>query len=207
MAIRFNPSIPMRRLLTLLVLFVPVLSAAQQFGASVGAGLVASQLDGDHYAGYHKLGFSLGADVNRLLVADRLGARLGLRYVRKGSHQEATEDTPFYKSELHYAEMPLTAFYRWRKFDFEAGLAFGYLIKAKEDTDGYGLREPNIDFNRYELSAIAGVRYQLAGPLWAHACLNYSALSVRRHHVAQDGHKISGQHNNAVIIGVNVVLK
>jgi hypothetical protein len=93
--------------------------------------------------------------------------------------------------------------------------AFGLIKRFSEDIDlildwrllGYGLREPNIDFNRYELSAIAGVRYQLAGPLWAHACLNYSALPVRRHHVAQDGHKISGQHNNAVIIGVNVVLK
>lgn len=197
----------MRHWLILLLLLSTLLSDAQDFGASIGAGFVASQLDGDRYAGYHKLGFCFGADVSHLFFADSFGGRLGLRYVRKGSHQESTETTPFYKSELHYAEFPLTAFYHWQKFNFEAGTAFGYLIKAKEDTDGYGLREPNVDFNKFEISALASVRYQLIGPLWAYANICYSALPVRRHHAAQDGYSVSGQHNNVVIIGMNWVLK
>lgn len=196
-----------RRLLVLLVAFSPFFVVAQDFGASVDVGLVASQLDGDRYGGYHKFGFSFGASVNHLLVSDVIGARLGLRYVRKGSHQEATETTPFYKSELHYAELPLTAFYRWNKFDFEAGISTGYLIKAKEDTDGYGLREPNPDFRRFDVSAIAQLRYNLFGSLWANASLNYSILAVRKHHTAQDGHIVSGQHNNLIIIGLSYDIK
>jgi len=196
-----------RRLLVLLVAFSPFFVVAQDFGASVDVGLVASQLDGDRYGGYHKFGFSFGASVNHLLVSDVFGARLGLRYVRKGSHQEATETTPFYKSELHYAELPLTAFYRWHKFDFDASMALGYLIKAKEDTDGYGLREPNVDFNKFEISSFAGMRYNIFESLWVQACIGYSVLPVRKHHATQDGRRVSGQHNNLIIIGMSYDIK
>lgn len=197
----------MRRLLVLLLAIAPFLANAQDFGASVDAGLVVSQLDGDRHGGYKKLGFTFGGNVSRFLVKNTVGGRLGLRYIRKGSHEEESEHTQFYKAELHYAEMPLTAFYRWNKFDFEAGAAFGYLIKAKEDTDGYGLRDPNISFRKLDISAVAQARYNLYGPMWACASFNYSVLAVRKHHAAQDGHTISGQHNNLIIIGLSYDLK
>jgi hypothetical protein len=197
----------MRLWLILIALAIPFLSNAQDFGAGIETCLTASQLDGDRYAGYHKIGFGFGAHVSRMLLTDRIGMRIGLRYIRKGSHQEATESTPYYKSELHYAEHPLTIFYHWQKLNFEVGATVGYLIKSKEDTDGYGLREPNINFNKIEIGAIAGLRYRLVGSLWAHASLCYSVLPVRQHHAAQDGHKISGQHNNVIIIGACWVLK
>ncbi|MBP5667775.1 MAG: PorT family protein [Salinivirgaceae bacterium] len=197
----------MRSLLVLLIAAAPFFAWAQEFGGSIDAGFVVSQLDGDRRSGYKKAGFALGGSVSRFLVKDCVGARLGLRYVRKGSHEEESEHTSFYKVELHYAELPLTAFYRWNKFDFEAGISTGYLIKAKEDTDGYGLREPNPDFRRFDVSAIAQLRYNLFGSLWANASLNYSILAVRKHHTAQDGHIISGQHNNLIIIGLNYDLK
>lgn len=197
----------MRRLLVMLVAFAPFVTVAQDFGASIDACLVVSQLDGDRRSGYKKVGLAVGGSVNRFVVSDHIGVRFGLRYVRKGSHEEESEHTQFYKAELHYAEMPLTAFYRWNKFDFEAGAAWGYLIKAKEDTDGYGLREPNPDFRKADVSAIAQLRYNLYGALWANASLNYSVLSVRKHHTAQDGHIVSGQHNNLIIIGLSYDLK
>ena len=197
----------MRRLLVLLMACVPFMTVAQDFGGTVDAGLVFSQLDGDRHGGYKKLGLAVGGSVSRFVVKDRVGARLGLRYVLKGSHEEESEHTQFYKAELHYAEMPLTAFYRWNKFDFEAGAALGYLIKAKEDTDGYGLREPNPDFRKFDVSAIARLRYNLFGALWADASFNYSVLAVRKHHTAQDGYIVSGQHNNLIIIGLSYDLK
>ena len=197
----------MRRLLTLVIAIAPFFAVAQDFGASVDAGLVVSQLDGDNHGGYKKLGFSFGGSVSRFVLKKELGGRLGLRYVRKGSHEEESEHTQFYKAELHYAEMPLMAFYRWHKFDFEAGASFGYLLKAKEDTDGYGLREPNISFRKFDVSAVAGVRYNLFGQLWANASFNYSLVAVRKHHAAQDGHIVSGQHNNLLIFGLSYDLK
>ena len=96
----------MRRLLVLLITFAPVFTVAQDFGASIDAGLVFSQLDGDRHGGYKKLGVAVGGSVSRFVVKDHIGARLGLRYVRKGSHEEESEHTQFYKAELHYAEMP-----------------------------------------------------------------------------------------------------
>jgi hypothetical protein len=197
----------MRRLLILLIAFAPFIAAAQDFGASIDAGLVVSQLDGDRRSGYKKVGFAFGGSVSRFIVQDIIGARLGLRYVQKGSHEEESEYRQFYKAELHYAELPLTAFYRWNRFDFEAGAAFGYLIKAKEDTDGYGLRDPNPDFRKFDVSAIAQLRYNLFGALWADASLNYSIIAVRKHHTAQDGYFVSGQHNNLIIIGLSYDLK
>lgn len=197
----------MRKLLAFLIAFVPLFAVAQEFGASIDAGLVFSQLDGDRHGGYKKLGFSFGGSVSRFMVKNTVGGRLGLRYVSKGSHEEESEHTQFYKAELHYAEMPLTAFYRWHGFDFEAGAAFGYLLKAKEDTDGYGLREPNVSFRKLDISAILQARYNLYGPIWASASFNYSVMAVRKHHAAQDGHSISGQHNNSIIIGLSYDLK
>lgn len=197
----------MRRLLVSLIALAPFVVVAQDFGASIDAGLVVSQLDGDRHAGFKKAGFTFGGNVSRFLMKNTVGARLGLRYIRKGSHEEESEHTQFYKAELHYAELPLTAFYRWNKLDFEAGAAFGYLIKAKEDTDGYGLREPNIGFRKLDVSAVAQVRYNLYGPIYACAGFNYSVLPVRKHHEAQDGHSISGQHNNLIIVGLSYDLK
>ena len=169
--------------------------------------MVASQLDGDRHAGYKKLGFTFGGNVSRFFAKNTFGGRIGLRYIRKGSHEEESDHTQFYKAELHYVEMPLTVFYHWNRFYFEAGKSIGYLIKAKEDTDGYGLREPNIAFRKFDLSAVAQVRYNLYGPVCACAGFNYSVLPVRKHHAAQDGHTISGQHNNLIIIGLSYDLK
>ena len=197
----------MRRLLVLCVAFAPLFAVAQEFGASLDAGLVVSQLDGDDRGGYKKLGFSFGGSVSRFVLKNTVGGRIGLRYVMKGSHEEESEHTQFYRAELHYAEMPLTAFYHWHKFDFEVGAAFGYLIKAKEDTDGYGLREPNISFRKFDISAVAQARYNLYGPLWAVASFNYSLMAVREHHAAQDGHIVSGQHNNLLIFGLSYDIK
>ena len=78
----------MRKLLVLLIAAAPFYAWTQEFGGSIDAGFVVSQLDGDRRSGYKKAGFALGGSVSRFLMKDFVGARLGLRYVRKGSHEE-----------------------------------------------------------------------------------------------------------------------
>ncbi len=192
----------MKRNLLAIVLLSAICTNAQEFGASIDAEVVASQIDGDRFGGYNKFGFTVGGSVHRFFVKNTIGAKMGLRYVRKGSHSEETEHSQFYMTELHYAELPITAFYRWKDFEFEAGLSAGYLLKAKEDTDGYGLREPNYQYRKADVCAIAGVRYNLFGSIWANAQFNYSALAIRKYHSAQDSYMVSGQHNNLLMFGL-----
>lgn len=193
----------MKRYLIAIVLLTATCANAQEFGASIDAGFVASQIDGDRFGGYNKFGFTAGGSVHRFFVKNTIGAKMGLRYVRKGSHSEETEHSQFYMTELHYAELPITAFYRWKDFEFEAGLSAGYLLKAKEDTDGYGLREPNYQYRKADICAIAGVRYNLFGDIWANAQFNYSAIAIRKYHSAQDTYMVSGQHNNLLLFGLS----
>ncbi|MBR5956940.1 MAG: PorT family protein [Salinivirgaceae bacterium] len=193
----------MRRLLIVLVLFaLPILASAQKFNARANAGIVASQVDGDRYSGYNKFGFTFGADVSRPIEKTDFGWRLGLRYVRKGSHAPKSEESDFYKVELHYAEMPLTALYTYKRFEFEAGASFGYLIKSKEDVDGNGMTEPAFKFKPIELSGVAGVNYNLTGDLWAGAEFSYSMLPIRPYTAAHSDYVLSGEHNNLLMFKI-----
>ena len=185
----------MRLILIVAAIMLSVGLAAQDFNARVGAGVVASQVDGDRYAGYHKFGFSAGASVDRMLSRN-MGFRLGLRYARKGSHTTDDNLPDFYHTELHYAELPVSAFYAFRNCEFEAGLACGYLLKAKEDVDGYGLTGPAFKFRRAELGVLTGVNYQIIKNVYITMQFNYSLTAIRKYSKLQDAHITSGLHNN-----------
>jgi len=189
-------------LLFLLIMTMPAIASAQRFSARANAGFVASQVDGDKYSGYHKFGFTFGADVSRPIQKSDFAFRLGLRYVRKGSHAEENDVSSFYKVELHYAEMPLTLIYTFKDFEFEAGASVGYLFKSKEDSDGYGLKEPAYPFKKVELNGIAGVNYNVFGNVWAGAEFNYSILPIRPYTTAHSDYVVSGEHNNLIVFKI-----
>jgi len=193
----------MKQLLIIaIILTTHYFALAQKFNAKANAGFVASQIDGDKYGGYHKFGFSFGADVSQPIAKTDFSYRIGLRYVRKGSHAAEDEVTSFYKAELHYAEMPISALYTLRHFEFEAGVSVGYLIKSKEDTDGYGLKEPAYKFKQFELSALVGVNYNFYENIWVGVEFDYSLLPIRPYTTAHSEYLVSGEHNNLLIFKI-----
>ena len=138
-----------------ILLFVSALLAfgstrafAQSFNSGLIAGATFCQVDGDHYAGFHQLGFTAGAYAN-LPLSDHFSAQLELKYSLLGAHSSDREVNELYYNpyslRLHYAEIPIMLQYDLGNFrvggqplDFiklEAGASIDVRLKATEDVD------------------------------------------------------------------------
>ena len=155
-----------------LVAFGATKSFAQSFNAGLVAGATFCQVDGDHYAGFHQLGFTAGAYVN-LPFADHFAAQMELKYSLFGAHSSTKEVMEFYYNpyslRLHYAEIPLMLQYNLgalrvggRYLDFitlEAGASIDVRLRTTEDVDS----DYQVTTSRWNLlSATANVGLHVA---------------------------------------------
>ncbi|MDA3891059.1 MAG: porin family protein [Salinivirgaceae bacterium] len=190
------------RIFIIVSLLVVMLSEmhAQEFNAGLYSGIVASQVDGDTHAGYHKAGLVVGGYVNRFLNKD-LAGQMGLRYIGKGSKRADDKMQIYYKTQFHYVEMPFTL--RYFNFsdidlDIEGGIAVGYLIKGLEakNNDLY-LEDAEPPFNDIDLSALAGLNYSLNDKFTIGAHFSYSLMPIRAFFPNLENIK-GGQYNNVL---------
>lgn len=185
-----------------LLCFLVFIASAQEFNGGLTGGLVASQLDGDHYKGYNRAGFLIGGYVNREF-AEKLFFQMELRYLQKGSKKADTKTGEYYKSDLHYMELPITIrYFYYKKLDFEAGVGIAYLIKAMEDKDGTELVAAEPDFNKFDFSAILGINYAFSEKMIIGAHINYSIIPVRPYSQTYSSIMDAGQFNNLVTFSV-----
>ena len=146
------------------------------FGAGVLAGPSFSQIDGDNFTGYSKVGIYGGAQA--IVRFDRRNQlRIGLLYHQKGNRVES-KNNPTYRDkdrimELNYAEVPFVLHHKLTYNELkrsatvvEAGIAYGRLlgarfeeIESRIDSSPYAFLED--DFSRNELSAVVGLSYQI----------------------------------------------
>lgn len=134
---------------------------AQEFNAGAVAGATFSQVEGDTYAGFNKIGMVGGLYVNRWF-SDIWAGQFEIVYKQKGSRHSPNEskgDYTLYKLNLNYIEVPLLAKLRVNDLMFEAGGSLGVLIHSSEE-DQYGMVNSIYPFEDYELSGLVGVSYQ-----------------------------------------------
>lgn len=182
-------------IIALSLLFASTFLQAQEFNAGLTGGIVASQLDGDKYAGYNKFGLQGGAYVNRFL-AKKLSAQLSLLYKEMGSREDS--EGLHYKCKLQYVIMPLTIrYHHFKKVDFEGGLSLGYLIKQyEEDNDGYEIDNP-VEFNKFDFCWMVGLNYKFTEKFSIGVNFQYSIIEVRPY-IPQNINLRKGQYNHAV---------
>ena len=166
---------------------------AQSFNAGLIVGPTFCQVDGDDYAGFHQLGFTVGAYAN-LPVEDYLAVQMELKYSLLGSHSshyEITERIPPlnpYSLRLHYAEIPLMLQYNLGNFrvggrsldllTLEAGISADVRLKATEDVDGdYQITTSR--WNMLSATANAGIHVAFNEHLGLGARFMYSAVPCR----------------------------
>jgi hypothetical protein len=85
-------------------------SFSQSFKGGIMAGLAGSQVDGDTYSGYNRLGFLAGAYVGHD-IANKFDWQFELKYIQKGSYKRQNPDAgdlTIYKLRLNYVEVPFT---------------------------------------------------------------------------------------------------
>lgn len=188
----------MNRFLSILIFLAafPLMVTAQPFGGGFFGGISASQVDGDTYAGYNKIGLTAGAYITKELsrVSD---LKVELRYIQKGAYHKGPEQDPsLYKLTIHYVELPfMYQYYITDNIIADAGLAPNVFLFYKEEDENGEFPEDN-PFHRFGIDASAGLNYKLTDNIIAGLRYSYSVLPVRDHPSDQTYRLNRGQYSN-----------
>ena len=173
----------MRISITILIvlLFECFTSTAQVFKAGLIAGISGSQIEGDGYGGYNKLGFIGGGFVNTNL-SEKMLTQFEIYFINKGSFDAAHPDKGDYDAfslNINYIEVPIVLGYKHKKFKLELGL---YLSKFLNYSlkDEFGPRQINqYPFKSFDFGGLVGLSYQLTDHLSANFRSKNSIIPIR----------------------------
>jgi len=130
------------------------------------AGVSPSQVHGDAYSGFHKLGGMGGIGIESVF-SEKTSMSLSFLFIQKGArkNQNLTKgDLTAYYLNLNYLEVPLLFTYTQKRFLFDAGVAAGYLInyyEADQNMDFTGM----YPFQKFEYSVKIGLGVNIT-PKW-----------------------------------------
>lgn len=154
---------------------------AQEFNAGFFGGVTASQVDGDLYGGYHKLGLTGGFFVNRELDMD-IFWQMEIKYVSRGAYENFEPVSPGYDKTIYrYIEIPLSVHYLFEEqVQVELGISPEVLFHYAS-FDGYGQTDPSLypENRRFGLSAFTGIHYWFVPNASVGLRFTYSAISFR----------------------------
>jgi len=186
--------------LFLLFISIPLLSFSQQFEGGFFGGISASQVDGDRFSGYNKVGLTAGAYATRK-INRKLDWKTEIRYIQKGAYKKNTETDPtMFRTSLHYAEIPLLLQYFYNKKVFlEGGLVPEILLASREENeDGIIPSGQSLPFHRFAIEGTAGAGYFFTRSMAAGFRYTYSILTARDHASGQTYLLNRGQYNNVL---------
>jgi len=195
------------RIIVVLSLFIlislPGNSQSRYFEGGAIGGLTASQVDGDTYGGFNKVGFMAGGYAKRMFTYT-MGGQMEMRYIMKGAYASDNENDAFYyKLVLHYVDIPLMFQYHYKdNVIFDIGISPEFIVYDREE-DQYGTTpEDSPDFHRFTLSALGGVGYKFLDVITVNVRYGYSVLPIREHASGQTWLLNRGQYNNVLMFGV-----
>jgi hypothetical protein len=148
-----------------------------------------TQVDGDNYAGYHKVGINAGAIVYTLFD-EHFAASLEILYSQKGSRGHKPQETvthaiiESYNIKLNYAEVPIQLnYFDRRRSHFGAGFSVARLVSVKED--GVLVQQPpqsfeNYPFKKMDYNFIIGGSLHLVKGLFLNTRFQYSLVPIRK---------------------------
>lgn len=133
------------------------------FKAGVIGSLNSAQIDGDGYAGFDKVGWSIGGFVNRN-IKEKLSYQFEINYITKGSFDRPDFNAGKFFSKkitLHYIEVPLLLKLQVKKIGLELGPTFATLVKYNETNTSGNLTSLQ-PFNKFELGYVLGADIKLS---------------------------------------------
>lgn len=161
----------------------------QSFNGGLIGGATFSQVDGDLYAGYHKIGFTAGGYVN-LPLPRHFALQMELKYTQMGAHSSAEEAEMAgygpYNLRLHVAEIPLMLRYDFGYFrvggkslDFialELGISLDFLLKYRGELE-HAAQNWNLNF--FSVSGNYGFHFDITRHLGIGARMMYSLTPLQ----------------------------
>jgi len=189
-------------------LFTSKIQAQQRFNAGAKLGISTSQVAGDTYSGFHKAGLAGGAFVKGKLNK-KWTARFEIMYIQKGSkhnYNEEAGDFTYYFLQLDYIEVPVLFEFHQKKFTFELGPGFGFLLKEKEYNHVQDLTGAR-PFNKSEITVNIGISYILYKNLGMNWRYTNSVSSIRSHASGASTWNNTGQRNNVLTFSLTYTFR
>lgn len=150
---------------SLLILFLlsSLFTNAQVFNAGVMVGISGSQVEGDGYGGYNKLGFIVGGFTNTE-ISEKLSTQLEIYFINKGSKKiphPDKNDFDAFDLNINYIEVPVSLRYHFNKFLFEGGL-YASKFLSYSMSDEFGERNTgDYPFKSFDFGGFLGINYKI----------------------------------------------
>ena len=165
----------------LVALFICGPAQAQEFNAGFFGGVTASQVDGDLYSGFNKLGLTAGAFVNREIDYN-IYWQLEIKYVSRGAYKGSDPNDPsIFKVVYRYAEIPLSVHYLYaERVQAEIGISPDVLLHYASYEDNIRT-DPALDpsNHRFGMNAFAGIYYWFTPAAGVGFRYTYSVITFR----------------------------
>jgi len=198
-------------LILFLVLLVSFEVDAQRILGGLSVGMNLTQVDGDEYYGFHKVGLNVGPMVILPFGKNkRWSVSMELLYSQKGSHHTGNTDSTTYNFKLDYLEIPVLVHFTDKKvISGGVGFCYGQLINQKEtfnnqplDTSYYV--QPITGLSNSDISVVADLQIRLWNRLWADLRYQYTMVRLREVQVTDPTNKNNTwtryQFNNVISI-------
>lgn len=183
----------------------------RSFFGGIQLNMNATQIDGDGFSGYDKVGLNAGVSLH-VFFNKNYGLELNMLYSEKGAINRQTYHDDYtgtgfinYEALVNYIEMPLLfTYYHQERMVFMAGPSLNLLIKEEEI---FPYPNPPINyeprFNKWTADILIGVKYNLWSNLYAQAKFSYGILAMRNYEVTGSVPlTASHQYNNQLTFGI-----
>ncbi len=194
-------------ILILIVFFNHELSS-QSFKSTISAGIVGSQVDGDNFGGYDKIGLYAGLGV-RYPMSANIDLGMQISFIQKGSRQNADPANGLYDSylmRLNYAEIPIFIQGKIsKKIYFQAGPTIGYLISAIEKDNYSVITQPSSvpPFRKFEFGLLGAIGYSINDKWSVIVRGQYSMIPIRKTPIIQIWYYNDSLKNNVLVFALN----
>ena len=174
---------------------------AQRFDAGLIAGFNASQVEGDAFKGYNKVGI-LGGIFVQTDIAPAVVAGMEIKYSQKGSRRSYNPKTNVdqYIMRLGYIDIPIFMGFRTNNRSMIiGGISPGVLIHSSEIFGVDNIDDPNKKpFKNLDLQPFVGFQFDFLERLSVDLRLALSVIPIRNKPEATTSYWLNNQFNNVI---------
>ncbi|KAF0131150.1 MAG: hypothetical protein FD155_814 [Bacteroidetes bacterium] len=190
----------------IIILVVSLQTKAQSFNGGIKAGLVVSQIAGDGFSGFNKVGLNGGFFV-QYYVKPVVSLQMELAYIQKGSANTLNPDDPEsvgYLLRMNYVELPLLIQYHLNPLVLELGLSMDFLAGQSEKINS----QPNDQgdaWRKLNIASVIGLQYHLSEK-WSASIRSINSInSIRKESVPLNVRRYSkkfGAFNDVIAVSL-----
>ena len=154
---------------------------AQHILGGISLGMNLTQVDGDQFYGFNKIGVNFGPmAIIPFGKTKSWSVSLELLYSQKGSYHRGGTDSTSYRLTLDYIDVPVMIhFTDKRVISAGVGMCYGQLINHKESYLYITPDSLKTPMRPYDLSVVGEVSVRLWHGFWFDVRYQYSMLSLR----------------------------